>query len=115
MCVDSPLHSGIEFFAKVIGNGAEVGVSNAAAGAFTTPDTLLELVLEPRVRCRHEDDLGVRGLGHSLHCLKLADLHSGRAGEDISGLTHQLGSLDLGPGGNDLALSDTLALGGHGE
>lgn len=113
MCVDSPLHSRIEVFAKVIGSGAEVGVSSAAARAFTAPHTLLELVLESWVRGRHEDNLGVRGLGHSLHCLELADLHGRRTGEDIGGLTHQLGSLDFGPRGNNLALSNTLALGGH--
>lgn len=115
MCVDSPLHSRIELVAEVIGSGAEVGATSAAARAFTVPDTLLKLVLEYRIRCWHEDDLRIRGLGHRLHRLELADLHGRRAGEDIGGLAHQLGSLDFCPGGNNLTLSDTLALGGHGE
>lgn len=115
MCVDGPLHSGIEPVAKVIGGWAEIGVGSTAARTLPVCHTLLKLVLEPRVRGWHEDDFGVRGLGHSLHCLELADLHGRRAGEDIGGLTHQLGSLDFCPGGNDFAFSDTLALSGHGE
>lgn len=115
VCVDSPVHSRIELVAEVIGSGAKVGATPAAARAFAVSDTLLKLVLECRIRSWHEDDLRVRGLGHRLHRLELADLHGRRAGEDIGGLAHQLGSLDFCPGGNDLTLSDTLALGGHGE
>lgn len=47
--------------------------------------------------------------------LKISDLHSGRGVQNIGGLPHELCSLDLSSGGNDFGLSDSLALGGHGE
>lgn len=62
-----------------------------------------------------EDDLGVRRLGHGLHRLEVTDLHGGRGREDVGGLAHQLGALDLRLGGDDLALAETLALRRHGE
>lgn len=62
-----------------------------------------------------EDDLGVGGLGHGLHGLEVADLHGRGGREDVGGLAHELGGLDLGLGGDDLALANTLALGGHGQ
>lgn len=48
---------------------------------------------------RQEDDLGVGALGHGLHGLEVADLHGGCRREDIGGLAHELGALDLFPGG----------------
>lgn len=47
------------------------------------------------VRRGQEDDLAVGGLGHRLHSLEVADLHSRSRREDVGGLTHKLGGLDL--------------------
>ena len=66
-------------------------------------------------RAGQEDDLAVGRLGHSLHGLEITDLHGGGAAQDIGGLAHELGGLDLGARSNDLGLSDPLALGGHGQ
>ncbi len=66
-------------------------------------------------RPRQEDDLAVRRLRHRLHGLEVADLHRGRGAQDVGGLAHQLGGLDLGAGGDDFGLADTFGLGGHGE
>lgn len=62
-----------------------------------------------------EDDLAVGRLGHSLHSFEVADLHGRCRREDIGGLSHELGAVHLGLGGNNLRLSDTLALRSHGE
>ncbi len=62
-----------------------------------------------------EDDLGVGALGHGLHGLEVSDLHGGCAGQNVGRLSHELGGLHLGASGNDLGLSDTLGLRGHGE
>lgn len=66
-------------------------------------------------RAREEDDLAVSRLGHSLHSLEVSDLHGRSRAEDIGSLSHELGRLDLGLGGDDLAFTNTLALGSHGE
>ena len=50
-----------------------------------------------------------------MHGFEVADLHSGSGGENVGGLSHELGRFDLGLGSNDLGFTDTLALGGHGE
>ena len=42
-------------------------------------------------------------------------MHGGSGTQDVGGLSHELGGLDFGASGNDLALSDPLALGSHGE
>ena len=60
-----------------------------------------------------EDDLAVGRLRHGLHGLEVADLHGRGGREDVGGLAHELGALDLGLGGDDLALADALALGRH--
>jgi hypothetical protein len=57
--------------------------------------------------------LAVCALRHCLVCLKLPNLHSRSAAQDVGGLPHELRALDLGAGSDDLALSDPLALGGH--
>ena len=62
---------------------------------------------------RQEDDLAVCGFRHGLHGLEIPDLHGWSARQDIGGLAHKLGGLDLCAGGNDFGLSDTLTLGGH--
>ena len=79
-----------------------------------------------------EDDLAVGRLSHGLHGFEVADLHGRSGTEDVGGLTHQLGGFDLevllvmnsmatrewtylGLCSDDLAFTDTLALGGHRE
>lgn len=61
---------------------------------------------------RHEHDLARRRLRHHLEGLQLTDLHCSGTGEDIGGLPHQTGGVDFGTSGDDLALSNTLLLGG---
>ena len=73
------------------------------------------LLLYGRVRSRQEDDLAVRALGHGLHGLQIPDLHGRRGAHDVCGLAHEFGGLDFGPGGDDLGLSDPLALRRHGQ
>ena len=63
----------------------------------------------------HKDDLAAGALGHLLQSLELTDLHGGGRGEDVGGLTHQPGGVDLGARGDDLALADALLLRGAGE
>lgn len=67
------------------------------------------------ISSRQENNLAVRTLGHGLHRLQVANLHGRGGRQDISRLPHQLGSLDLCLGGNDLAFTDPLGLGGHGK
>jgi len=68
-------------------------------------------------RCgsRKEDDLAVGGFGHCLHRLEISDLHRRSAGQDVGGLAHKLSGFDFGASSNNLRLSDTLGLSGHGE
>lgn len=47
------------------------------------------------VGSRQEDDLAVGGLGHGLHSFEVTDLHGGSGAQDVGGLAHQLGRLDL--------------------
>lgn len=62
-----------------------------------------------------EDDLAVRRLGHCLHGLEVADLHGRGRRQNVGGLAHELGGLDLGLGGDNLGFTQTGALGSHGE
>ena len=59
--------------------------------------------------------LAVGGLGHGLHGLEISDLHGGGAGQDVGGLAHEFGALNLGAGADDLGFTRPLALGGHGQ
>ena len=76
---------------------------------------LRQLLLHSLIGSRQENNLAVGRLGHGLHGLEVPDLHGGRGGEDVGGLAHELGGLDLGAGGDDFGLADSLALSGHGE
>ena len=86
--VDGLLEAGIgpaEVVAKVAGLAgglAEVLVENGRVG-------------HGLVGSGQENDLAVRGLGHRLHGLEVADLHGRSGREDIGGLAHELGRLDL--------------------
>ena len=42
-------------------------------------------------------------------------MHGWSRAQDVGGLPHQFGTLNFGACGNDFRLSDTLALGSHGE
>lgn len=64
---------------------------------------------------RDEDNLRVPALRHCLQRLKLPNLHSSWASEDISSLPHQPGRVDFCPSSDDLGLSDPLLLSGRGE
>lgn len=66
-------------------------------------------------RSRQENDLAVCSLSHRLHSFQVSDLHSRSRREDIGGLSHQFGALDFGAGLDDLCLTGSLALGGHGQ
>lgn len=74
-----------------------------------------KLLLHRLVHGWQEDNLAVGSLRHGLHSFKVTDLHGRSRGQDIGSLTHQLGRLDLGAGGDDLALTDSLGLSSHGE
>lgn len=76
---------------------------------------LLLDVVHGATDARQEDDFGVCALGHCLHGLEVADLHGGGAGQDVGGLAHELGALDLCAGGNDFGLACALALRSHGK
>lgn len=92
------------------------GVGNGVArGALASSCCPGELLLHGLVLRWQEDNLGVCRLGHLLHRLEVPDLHGRRAAQDIGGLPHQLGGFDLGAGRNDLGLTGTLALRGHGQ
>lgn len=62
-----------------------------------------------------EDDLAVGRFSHSLHSLEVSNLHSWCRTQDISGLSHELGALDLSPRSNDLGFTSSLGLRSHGE
>lgn len=64
---------------------------------------------------RQENDLAVRRLGHGLHRLEVTDLHGGRRRQNVGCLAHELGGFDFRLGGNNLRLSQPLALGSHGQ
>lgn len=85
------------------------------AALSTEQSTELGRVRHGLIGRRQEDDLAVSALGHGLHSLEVPNLHGRRARENVSSLAHQLRGFDLGLGRNDLGLSNTLALGGHGE
>jgi hypothetical protein len=76
---------------------------------------LRQLLLHRLVRRRQEDDFAVSRLGHSLHRLKVSNLHGWRRAQDISSLAHQFGRLDLSARSNDLSFTRPLGLSGHGE
>lgn len=76
---------------------------------------LSELGLHSLVLSREENDLGVGRLSHCLHSLEVPDLHGRCRGQNVGSLTHELGALDFGAGGDDLGLSRALALRSHGE
>lgn len=76
---------------------------------------LRQLLLHRPRRSGQKDYFAIGALGHGLHSLQVTDLHRGRAGQDISGLAHEFGGLDLGAGGDDFAFSDPLRLRGHGQ
>lgn len=86
-----------------------------AVGSFTIGISLRELLLRSHVCRGQEDDFAVCGLGHSLHSLQVSDLHSRRRAQDVGGLTHEFGALDLRTRSNDLALSNPLALRRHAQ
>ena len=85
------------------------------AGPFARGIGLRELLLHRLVGGREEDDLAVGRLGHGLHGFEVADLHRGRAAEDVGRLAHQFGAFDLGARGDDFALADAFRLRGHAE
>ncbi|KAI6756254.1 hypothetical protein HG530_011990 [Fusarium avenaceum] len=69
---------------------------------------------------RQEDDLAVSRLGHGLHSLEVSDLHGRSRAKNVGSLSHELGGFDLrvsylSLSSNDLAFTNTLALGSHGE
>jgi hypothetical protein len=64
---------------------------------------------------RDEYDLAVRGLGHGLQRLELADLHRGGTRENVGGLTHEARRVHFGTCGDDFGFSDTLLLGSGRE
>ena len=45
-----------------------------------------QLLLDGLIHGRQKDDLAVSGLGHGLHCLEVADLHSRGRRKDIGSL-----------------------------
>jgi len=51
---------------------------------------------------RDEDDLGAGRARHVLQRLELANLDGRRGAEDVRGLPHEAGAVDLGAGGDDL-------------
>merc|ERR1711939_610750 len=79
------------------------------AHIFRRLDILADAVAGPR----HENDLAVGRLGHGLHGLEVADLHGGRAGQDVGGLAHELGALDFGACRDDFGLTRALGLRCH--
>lgn len=86
-----------------------------ATWALAVSIRLRKLLLRGLGVSRQKYDLTVRSLGHSLHGLEISDLHGWSRAQDVGGLPHQLGAFDLGACRDDFRLSDTLALGGHGE
>lgn len=97
--------------AKDVVRGLEVG-SVSSVGV----NSRLERLVKTLVRgSGKENDLAVGRLGHSLHSLEVTDLHGGGGAQDIGSLAHELGGFDLCLGGNDLTLTNTLALSSHGK
>lgn len=116
--IDCPLEPSVRLISRVGGIAARVeshGRVLVPAGSFAHRIRRGKLLLNSLVDGRQEDDLAVRGLGHRLHGLEVADLHGRRGRQNIGSLAHELGGLDFSARRNDLALSDTLGLRGHGE
>lgn len=85
------------------------------AGSLAVALRLGHLLRQTARGAGHEDDLAAGTLGHGLHGLQVADLHGRGAGQDVGGLAHEFGGLDLGAGGDDFGLADALGLGRHGQ
>merc|ERR1719456_119753 len=89
---------------------AGVLVALVAARTFAYILRRLDVLPDAVAGPRHEDDLAVGRLGHGLHGLEVADLHGRRAGQDVGGLTHELGALDFGASRDDLGFTRALGL-----
>lgn len=109
--VDRALESGVAVTVLLLGAAVILSAARRALAAAN----LGQLLLHSLVLGGQEDNLRVRRLGHLLHRLEVSDLHSRSAGQDISGLPHELGGLDFGARGNDFSFTGTLALRGHGK
>lgn len=92
-----------------------LGALTLAVWSLAIGISLRELLLYRHRRAWKEDNLAVRRLGHSLHSFEVSDLHSWSRAQNIGGLPHQLGALNLGAGSDDFGFSNTLALGSHRE
>lgn len=62
-----------------------------------------------------EDNLRVGLSSHGSQGVKSSDAHGGRGGEDIGSSPHESSSVNLGPSGDDLGLSNSLGLGSGRE